>query len=231
MQDPVTEYLPELRKTVYNDNTLQQLLQMSSGVRWDESTYTVSGNSEISQYFEAFNSGRRVAMMDLMKSMVRIAPPGVKGNHNTGDYFLLAKIMSRATHKTTTDYFSEKIWKPAGMERDGYWLLDAPDGQELGGTSFSATLRDFGRLGQFFLDDAALIVPKGWFKEAVVPAFALDDDFYYGYGWKTDVRPITILRIQCCRLVTAASTGRSFTLIRQGKWWLFNGSVPSGWLL
>ncbi|WFU12802.1 serine hydrolase (plasmid) [Rhizobium sp. CB3090] len=183
VQDPVTKYLPELRDTVYKENTLQHLLQMSSGVKWDESTYTVSGDSEISRYFAPFNSGRSNAMMDLMKSIVRIAAPGVRGNYNTGDYFLLAKILSRVTHKTTSDYLSEKIWKPAGMERDGFWLLDAPDGQELGGTS--ATLRDFGRLGQFILDEAPRIVPDGWFNEATAPAFALDDDLYYGYGWKT----------------------------------------------
>lgn len=185
VQDPVTKYLPELRETAYKDNTIQQLLTMTSGVRWDESTYTVGGNSEISQYFAALNSGNRDAMMNLMKSVVRIAPPGTRGNYNTGDYFLLAKIVSRVTNKTTSDYLSEKIWKPAGMEKDGFWLLDSPGGQELGGTSFSATLRDFGRYGQFILNGAPGVVPDGWFTEATTPTTAAADDYYYGYGWRT----------------------------------------------
>ncbi|MFE7720566.1 serine hydrolase domain-containing protein [Nocardia rhizosphaerihabitans] len=184
VQDPVTKYLPELSDTVYKENTVQQLLQMSSGVRWDESTYTTGGNSEISQYFTAFNSGNPDAMMNLMKSVVRIAPPNTRYNYNTGDYFLLTEILSRVTKKTGSDYFSEKIWKPAGMEKDGYWLLDSPGGGELGGTSFSATLRDFGRYGQFILNGAPGAVRDGWFTEAATPRAA--NGGAYGYGWFTE---------------------------------------------
>lgn len=183
VDDPVTKYLPELRDSPYKDNTLRQLLTLSSGVKWDETTYTVTGDSEIAQYFKALNSGDRNAMMNVMKATQRLVPPGTRYNYNTGEFFLLTEVLSRATKKTASDYFSEKIWKPAGMEKDAFWLLDAPGGGELGGTSFSATLRDFGRYGQFILNGAPGVVPDGWFKEAATPSAA--NGAAYGYGWET----------------------------------------------
>ncbi|MFE7720559.1 serine hydrolase domain-containing protein [Nocardia rhizosphaerihabitans] len=185
LQDPITKYLPELNETPYKDNTIQQLLRMSSGIRWDEwpyETVEAGGKNDISKYFAAFNSQDPNAMMNLMKSVSRTAPPGSRYNYNTGDYFLLTEVLSRATGKTVSDYFSEKIWKPAGMEKDGFWLLDSPDGGELGGTGFSATLRDYGRYGQFILNGAPGTVPDGWFKEAARPSSANGGE--YGYGWK-----------------------------------------------
>ncbi|AUN43174.1 hypothetical protein ASU32_19160 [Tsukamurella tyrosinosolvens] len=185
IDDPVTKYLPELSQSVYKDNTIKQLLSRSSGVRWDETGHSVGGNSEISQYFAAINSGKPEAMMNLMKSSVRVARPDGRHNYNTGEYFLLTEILSRATKKTASDYLSEKIWKPVGMEKDGYWLLDSPGGGELGGTSFSATLRDFGRYGQFILNRAPGAVSDGWINEAATPKAVNGGD--YGYGWRTQV--------------------------------------------
>jgi CubicO group peptidase (beta-lactamase class C family) len=53
-----------------------------------------------------------------------------------------------------------------GMEVDGYWMLDAPGGQELAGGAFCATLRDYGRLALFVLNDGVVngqrLLPVGW---------------------------------------------------------------------
>jgi CubicO group peptidase (beta-lactamase class C family) len=65
------------------------------------------------------------------------------------------------------DYCAEKIWRPGGMEADGYWQLESDDGLELGGFGVSARLRDFGRFGQLVLEDGEAfsgrrVLPPGW---------------------------------------------------------------------
>jgi len=72
-----------------------------------------------------------------------------------------------ATGRPLADYCAETIWGPAGMEADGYWLLESDDGLELGGLGVSACLRDVGRFGQLMLEDGAAfsgrrVLPRGW---------------------------------------------------------------------
>jgi CubicO group peptidase (beta-lactamase class C family) len=61
------------------------------------------------------------------------------------------------------------------MESDATWWLESPDGLEVGGSGFSATLRDYGRFGVFLAGDGQAggepILPDGWVKEAGEGAF------------------------------------------------------------
>ena len=70
-----------------------------------------------------------------------------------------------AVKKPLAEYWSEKIWSRIGMEADASWWLDSPGGHEIGGSGLSATLRDYGRFGQFFMDgriiDGASILREG----------------------------------------------------------------------
>ncbi|MEO8620180.1 MAG: serine hydrolase, partial [bacterium] len=79
---------------------------------------------------------------------------------------------------------------PFGMETDANWWLDSPDGHEIGGSGLSATLRDFGRFGLFFLNggviDDANILPAGWTHDASTPkTLTGGNTIEYGYMWWT----------------------------------------------
>ncbi|TNH37664.1 hypothetical protein FHD67_19060 [Paracoccus haeundaensis] len=74
------------------------------------------------------------------------------------------------------------------MEADANWWLDSPDGVEIGGSGLSATLRDFARLGQFFLEggviDGSTILPDGWTETAGQPQkLKSGETIDYGYMW------------------------------------------------
>lgn len=74
------------------------------------------------------------------------------------------------------------------METDATWWLDSPDGVEIGGSGFSATLRDYGRFGLFILGDGVAggdsILPTGWVREATTPKTLRDGSALdYGYLW------------------------------------------------
>ena len=76
------------------------------------------------------------------------------------------------------------------MEADATWWLDSPGGVEIGGSGFSATLRDYGRFGLFVLAGGVAggdsILPDGWTREATTPtAAARRAPLDYGYLWWT----------------------------------------------
>lgn len=86
------------------------------------------------------------------------------------------------------EYLAQKIWQPYGMEAGANWLLDSPDGAEIGGSGLSATLRNFARFGQFFPDggiiDGEAILPEGWTETAGQPQELINDErIEYGCMW------------------------------------------------
>lgn len=128
--------------------------------------------------------------MEVMKSLPRVAQPGTKNNYNTGETQVAAEILTRAVGTSLADYAYDRIWSKVGMEADATWWLDSPHGVEIGGSGFSATLRDYGRFGLFMMHGGIVpgdtILPSGWLDEATRPTQlrggkALD----YGYLWWT----------------------------------------------
>jgi CubicO group peptidase (beta-lactamase class C family) len=68
-----------------------------------------------------------------------------------------------------SDYLRDKLWAPLGTECDATWLVDA-QGNELGHFGFSATLRDYARLGRLLSCDGAWngsqLIPASWLRDA-----------------------------------------------------------------
>lgn len=194
LDDGVAKYVSALKGTAYEQNSIRDLLRMSSGIAWNE-TYSTSGDSDIARLYQAMLSGQAGAAMEVMRSRPRAAPPGTVFNYSTGESYVLGAVVAAATGSNLSDYFSKKIWAPAGMESDGYWMLDAPNGLEMGGNNFSARLRDYGRFGLFFAREGMLnggsVLPRGWRDLAGHPDTAItacgklypDYSMGYGYQW------------------------------------------------
>ena len=128
--------------------------------------------------------------MAVMTSLSRAAAPGAVSNYNTGETQVAGEIVRSAVGQPLATYLSDRIWSRFGMEADAKWWLDSNDGHEIGGSGFSATLRDYGRFGLFLLNGGVAagetILPAGWIGEATSPKVlqggaSLD----YGYLWWT----------------------------------------------
>ena len=186
INDQVTKYVPRLAGSAYDGVTVRDVLMMASGVKWNE-TYTDPA-SDRRQLLEAQISQKPGSAMDLMSKLPRAAPPGSVNNYSTGETQVAAEIVYNAVKKPLAQYLSEKIWSRLGMEARANWWLDSPDGVEIGGSGISATLRDYGRLGMFIMNDGVVdgqqLLPAGWVAEAGSPkVLSTGNPVNYGYLW------------------------------------------------
>jgi CubicO group peptidase (beta-lactamase class C family) len=185
LDDPVVRYVPQLKGSAYDGVSVRQLLTMSSGVRWDE-TYT-DPRSDRRKVLELQLAGKPGEVLRYMGSLPRAAAPGSVWNYSTGETFVLGAVIAGATHRSLTDYLSEKIWAPAGMESDATWWVDGAQGLAWAGSGLEATLRDFGRFALIAAANGRLngrpLVPEGWFKEASMPHEIGGKTIDYGYMW------------------------------------------------
>jgi CubicO group peptidase (beta-lactamase class C family) len=185
IDDPVTKYVPGLKGGVYDDVSVRNLLEMASGVKWDE-TYT-DPKSDRRKLLEIQLTGKPGAIVSFMKGLPRAGAPGTIWNYSTGESFLVGALLEGATHKPLATYLSETLWTKLGMGKDATWWLESPGGMGLAGSGLGATLRDFGRFGQFVIEDGVVdgkrIVPEGWFQEAGKAHVMGGKSVEYGYLW------------------------------------------------
>lgn len=188
LADPVTRYVPSLAGSAYDGASVRDVLMMASGVGWNE-TYTdpVSDRRRLLEAQLAQVPGGALAVM---RGLRRVAEPGSVNNYNTGETQVAAEILRGAVGRPLSTYLSERIWSRFGMESEADWWLDSPDGVEIGGSGFSATLRDYGRFGLFFLGGGVAageaILPEGWTREATTPRRLRGGEApAYGYLWWT----------------------------------------------
>ena len=186
LDDPVTRYITALRGSAYDDVTVQQLLTMTSGVKWNED-YTDVNSDVARMYAQAPEPGFDMTV-SYVRKLPREAPPGTKWVYKTSETNLVGVLVAEATRKRLADYLSEKIWRPYGMERDAQWMIDDV-GHEQGGCCLAVTLRDYGRFGQFIVDGARIegkpIVPDNWLSEATRTQVSTGAGTGYGYQWWT----------------------------------------------
>jgi CubicO group peptidase (beta-lactamase class C family) len=200
IDEPVVRTVPELCGSAYDGVSIRNVLQMSSGVRWNE-TY-LDPRSDRRQLLTLQASEEPGAVLGYLRRLARAAAPGTTFNYNTAETFLLGSILVGAVKRPLSDYLSEKIWQPCGMESDAYWQLESPGGQEFAGSGLSATLRDYARFAAFVLADGVVdgkrVLPEGWMaaSTSTAPGSALEpgklpgfEPLGYGYQWWTFPSP------------------------------------------
>lgn len=182
LDDDVTRYLPEMRGSAYHGVSIRQLMTMTSGVRWYES-YTSADADNVRLYSAPVQPGLD-PVVEYMRHLPREAASGSRWRYNTGETDLLGVLLRRATGHTLAEQLTTSVWRSAGMGRNATWIATsaAQAGEEFGGSGLSATLRDFGRLGQWVLEGGHGAVSPGWFAEAT-RAQVKAGDASYGYGW------------------------------------------------
>lgn len=187
LQDKVSDYIPSMIGSAYDDVTIEQLLTMTSGVAWDED-YS-DPESDVSKFnFTAPAEGVDVTA-SYMRELTRAVPAGERWLYSTGETNLIGLLVSQATGQTLSDYLSDKVWSKIGVEQDATWVL-GPTDHEISGCCIQAATKDYARFGQFILDGAMIdgesIVPEGWFAKATTKQADIGQAGRgYGYQWWT----------------------------------------------
>lgn len=182
VDEKVTDYLPRLKGSSYDQATIRNIMQMSSGVVWNEDY--ADPQSDV-----ATVDWNTLSLYESLGSKTRDSVPGEVFNYNTAETNLVGTLLRSAIGNNLATYLSENIWQPFGMEADANWQLTEPGGGEFGGCCISATLRDYGRIGLFALHntlhdgrlaDGTRMLPEKWMQESTSPSKGFAG---YGYLW------------------------------------------------
>lgn len=185
LEDPLVRYLPGLSGSAYDGVNVRQLLLMASGVRWNEDYADPA--SDRRHMLELQIAQQPGAIMAYMGELPREAPPGTRWNYSTGETHVAGALVAAATGQDLATYLSARLWSRLGMDRDAIWWLEAPEGLEVAGSGLFATLRDFGRLGQFAchggLIDGEPVLPAGWMASSGGCGIVAPGRGHYGLMW------------------------------------------------
>jgi len=178
VDEKISDYLPRLQGSAYDRVRIRDILQMASGVAWDE-TYA-DPEADINQA-----SWQTLDLYGYLAAKERTGKAGRVFNYNTAETNLVGSLLRAAVGNNLSTYLEEKIWKPFGMEDDASWGLTEPGGGEFGGCCINATLRDYGRLGLFALNSGRLasgeqVLPEAWMRDSTTPS---KGSSRYGYLW------------------------------------------------
>lgn len=184
LDDPVTQYAPLLAGGAYDGATVRNVLQMTSGVVFNEDY--LDYNSDINRM------GRVLALGGLMDDFAAgltatEAEPGARWQYVSIDTHIVGMVIRGATGRSIPDLMSEKIMVPLGLEHEPYYVTDgAGVAFVLGGLNL--TTRDYARFGQMILQDGQWqgrqVVPADWIRESTVASAPTEPGRTgYGYQW------------------------------------------------
>lgn len=168
---PVTTYLPELRQTGWKNASLQQVLDMTTGVRFSEAytdPYSDIGQVDVASGWKpvpprsdpGFEWPQHVWELILRLNEVT-RPHGVAFEYRSIETDVLAFCMERVTGRRLPQLMSEELWQKMGAEENACFTVD-PAGYALADGGFNACLRDYGRFGQLILEGGGGIIPADW---------------------------------------------------------------------
>ncbi|WP_447741960.1 serine hydrolase domain-containing protein [Pseudomonas laurentiana] len=168
LDEPITNYIDVKAGSAYDNVPIKDILQMSSGARWDEA-YN-NPESDVRHLGAAVSP--EGSLDAFVSSMVKETTPGTVCRYNSGDTQALGMLVSSATKRTLTDYMQEKLVEPLGLESDSYWLLDGK-GVEMAFAGLNMTARDFAKLGELFRCKGnwrgTQIISQAWIEAAITP--------------------------------------------------------------
>lgn len=190
LDDPITKYLPELKTGAYAGVTIRQILEMKSGVDYEE-RYDFDHPGIAAQNHEKALVENVVRFADVARTIKRKSAPGSTFDYKTIDTAVLGWLVERVMQRPFAQYMSEKLWEPLGTEANGFFIMDGPPGvgREFTGAGFNAVARDYARFGQMILNkgfaNGRQIVSPQWVAEATKPDGPEGAMGGYGYQWWT----------------------------------------------
>lgn len=184
LDQPVGDFLPEYKEGDLSKITLRHLVNMNSGIAFDEDYV-----NPLAYPAEAYY-GSDLRSLTMGYTSITEAP-GKTFRYLSGNTQLLGFVLMKATGKSLSEYASEKLWCPMGCEQPAFWSLDSEGGSEKSFCCLNSNARDFARIGQLYLDsgrwNGQQIVPLDYAVASTQPTGMLNPDgspcLTYSQAW------------------------------------------------
>jgi CubicO group peptidase (beta-lactamase class C family) len=229
VDEPIINYIPELKNNNLSNVTIKHLLQMTSGIKFNESYFNPIGDASIFYY------GRNLRRS--ISHMKGKSAPGEKFEYISGNTQLLGLILERALKtKTVTQYFQEKLWIPLGMEYEGSWSIDKNNnGLEKTFCCINARANDFAKIGRLYLNkgnwNGKQIVSESWVNESTKIDTTNGSKWYYQYQWWITNKTGNFMANGFLGQFIYVCPSKNLIIVRMGKkegkieWWRFLNSI------
>lgn len=181
VDEPVTKYIPELSANGFDDVTIKHLLQMTSGLDYNEGYFNPFG--DVATFYYGTKLREEIPKMKLKYA------PGEKFEYLSGNTQILGLVLERALKdKTISEYLEEKLWIPLEMEYDASWSIDRKtDGIEKTFCCLNARARDYAKIGRLYLNNGnwngKQIVSEEWVTASTKVDRSEGSQRYYQYQW------------------------------------------------
>lgn len=190
--DLVIQYLPQFKNTWYSDVTIDECLDMVSGVKW-ENDYSMMVDFLLKWKWNLTSAE------EFLLRIENLHEPGEKMVYNSMDPLLVGLVLKSVIGKRTiSEYIQEKIWDPLGAEHNSHFIVGDENGLEITWMGLNTSLRDLGKIGQLYLEDdvwnGKQLISKSWVdqsftahRETTLPrldkSLRWDIDGTYGWGY------------------------------------------------
>ena len=179
IDEPMTTYYPEWKADDRSKITLRDVLEMSTGQKWNEDY--APDDLDASDVVRMVLKERD--QLAYAASRPVESAPGTVFNYSSGTSMLLSGVLEQATGMSPEDYAKEKLWDPLQVSKVDLWS-DA-EGHTLTYCCLDTTSRDFARFGLLYLHGgrwgAKQVVPASWVADSVKGSRAAADT--YGLQW------------------------------------------------
>jgi CubicO group peptidase (beta-lactamase class C family) len=227
LDDPITDYIKGFKNEGFDKITVQHLLDMRTGIDYEENYYNPFGNVAVGYYGR--NLDRHISKLKIK------GPAGEEFEYISIATQMLGVIIEEATGQTVSEYLEEKIWSKIGTEFSATWSMDRKKGREKSFCCINAHAEDFAKFARLYLNlgnwEGEQVIPEEWVKQSIQLQPDTEDNYYQNQWWLFG--PSNLAKPE---LVTYAAQGhlgqvmamdpnKNLIVVRFGKQW-----GPVNWL-
>jgi len=179
----VTDFLSGFKDDGFQKVTIENLLNMRSGIKFSETYYNPFGHA--AKFYYGKDLEKYAYKLKVNKT------PGTEYYYNSANPLILAMIIEKTSGMRLAEYFEKKIWSKIGAEYPATWNYDSEKhGMVKAFCCINAAPRDFAKFARLYLNngnwEGEQIIPEEWVKHSMsIHNDSRDsEDYPYNYFWR-----------------------------------------------
>ena len=192
LDGPIAALIPEVIGFGYEGATVRNLLDMRSGIVFDETYLNPDSEVRILEHLAGWRPPFGESPMSTYQYLSRLRadrPHGGGFQYRSCETDVLGWVCERASGTDMATLLSQLIWQQLGTEHDAYIAVDLT-GAAIHDGGLCATARDVARFGQLLLDDGratsgAQVLPSWWTWDVLTGATDAKDAFAHTSSFET----------------------------------------------